>query len=165
MALFRNIPLLAIILLAECVDAQPKKSNVLRPPRAKMSAFDRLLGMPPEQRQRELGKLAPARRAQLEDRLEKFNRLPQAQKDRLRTQAEMFQSLPPERQDEVRTMFRRLNSLSEDRRVPVRRELRQLRAMSEAGRTARMNSDEFRNKYSPSERQILENLTTLIPQE
>ena len=89
----------------------------------------------------------------------------QAQKDRLRAQTEVFQNLPPEKQETVRKMFRRFNNLPEDRRQPVRQELRQLRGMSEADRNARMNSEEFRNKYSPGERQILENLTVLVPQE
>jgi len=65
----------------------------------------------------------------------------------------------------VRKTFRRFNNLPEDRRQPVRQELRQLRGMSEADRNARMNSEEFRSKYSAGERQILENLTVLVPQE
>jgi hypothetical protein len=165
MALFRNIPVLAILLLAQCIYAQPKKPGPLRPAKVRLNNLDRLSRMPPAQRQRALEKLSPERRAQVEDRLEKYNQLPQAQKDRLRAQTETFQNLPPERQEAVRRMFRRYNNLPEDRRQPVRDELRQLRGMPESERNARMNSQEFWNKYSPGERQILENLTKLVPED
>ena len=163
MASFRTIPVLAILLLVQCLYAQPKKTAAIRPPRARLNAIDKLSRMPLAQRQQELEKLSPERRAKVEDRLEKYNRLPQAQKERLRAQTETFQNLPPERQEAVRKMFRRFNNLPEDRRQPVREELRHLRAMPEAERNARINSEEFRTKYSPGERQILENLTTLVP--
>jgi len=94
MALFRNLPVLAILLMAECVSAQQKKPPTARPPRAKLNALDKLSRMPPKQREQQLEKLSPERRAQLEDKLEKYNRLPQAQKDRLRAQTEVFQNLP-----------------------------------------------------------------------
>jgi hypothetical protein len=165
MALFRNIPLLAILVAAECTYGQSKKQPIPRPPRAKLNALDKLSRMPPKQREQQLQKLSPERRAVIEDKLEKYNRLPQAQKDRLRAQTEVFQNLPPERQDAVRRTFRKFNTLPEDRRKPVRQELQELRGMPEAERNARMNSEEFRNKFSPGERQILENLTNLVPQE
>ena len=165
MASFCTIPLLVILLVAPCLYAQPKKPNILHPPRARLNAIDKLSRMPPAQLQRELARLSPERRAQMEDRLEKYNRLPQAQKERLRAQTETFQSLPPEKQNEVRQIYRRFNNLPDDRRRPVHQELRRLRGMPEAERNARIDSEAFRNKYSPGERQILENLTALVPPE
>lgn len=163
MASFRTISLLAILLWAPSVYAQPKKTPVPRPPRARLNAIDKLNRMPSAQRQKELEKLSPERRVQVEDRLEKYNRLPPAQQERLRAQTETFQNLPPEKQEAVRKMFRRFNNLPEERRQPVRQELRELRGMPEAERKERINSEEFHTKYSSGERQILENLTTLVP--
>ena len=163
MASFRTIPLLAILLLAPGLYAQAKKPNTIHPPRARLNAIDKLSRMPPEQRQRELAKLSPERRAVMEDRLERYNRLPAAQKERLRAQTETFQSMPPERQDAVRKAFRQFNTLPDDRRKPVQQELRRLRQMKGTERSARINSEDFRNRYSPGERQILENLAALVP--
>jgi hypothetical protein len=166
MASFRKLPVMALLLLAECLCAQPKKAATMpRPPRSNQNVVDRLSRMPEAQRQRVLAKLPPDRRARIENRLEKYNQLPQAEKDRLRAQAESFQSLPPEKQEAVRTNFRNFRNLPDDRRAPVREELRQLRGMSDEERKARMDSDEFRSKYSAGERQILENLSTLVPQQ
>jgi hypothetical protein len=41
----------------------------------------------------------------------------------------------------------------------VKQEYEQLRAMPESERTARMNSEAFRNRYSPSEQQMLRDLS------
>ncbi len=163
MGSFGKIWLLAIMLFAPGVYGQGKKPVTLRPPRARLNAVDRLSKMPPQQRQRELEKLPPERRAKLEERLEKYDKLPPAQKERLRAQTEVFQNLPPDRQEAVRKSFRRFNTLPEDRRLPVRDELRRLRKMPENERNARMESDDFRNKYSPGEQQILQNLASLVP--
>ncbi|MEP6534712.1 MAG: DUF3106 domain-containing protein [Bryobacteraceae bacterium] len=166
MASFRTIPLLAIFLLVPgLIVAQSKKPNTLHPPRARLNAVDRLSRMTPEQRQRALAKLSPERRAILEDRLERYNQLPAAQKERLRAQTETFQSMPPERQEAVRKTFRQFNNLPDDRRKPVQQELRRLRSMAEPERSERMNSEAFHNRYSPDERQILENLAALVPPE
>jgi len=153
----RNFCILALLLLAQSLYAQPA-----RPVGA---VLDRLMRMTPAQRQRQLAKMAPERRAQLEKRLEEYDRLPAAQKERLRAQTENFQSLPPDQQQTVRANFRRLNSLPEERRVMVRRVLRQLRAMPEAERNARMNSNQFHKRFSPDEREIMESLVKLVPQE
>jgi hypothetical protein len=160
MAPFRKIRVMAVLLLAECLCAQPP-----RPPRSNQNVVDRLSRMPEAQRERVLAKLPPDRKARIEKRLERYNRLSQAEKDRLRAQAELFHSLPPEKQEAVRTNFRSFRNLPDDRRGPVREELRQLRGMSEEERKARMDTEEFRSKYSADERHILENLSTLVPQQ
>ncbi len=126
-------------------------------------AFERLSKMSPEQRQRVLEKLPPERKKQVEQRLEQYNKLSPEERERLREQYDVFRSLPPERQDAARRAFHRFNNLPDDRRPVVRQEFQKLRALPDDERRARMNSDEFRNKYSRNEQQLLADMTELLP--
>jgi hypothetical protein len=70
--------------------------------------------------------------------------------------------MPPERQERARQLFRRFNQLPDERRAMVRSEFESLRALPEDERRARMNSDEFRGKYKPSEQEFLQELTSVM---
>ncbi|MBI3282067.1 MAG: DUF3106 domain-containing protein [Acidobacteria bacterium] len=145
-------------LLAAPAWAQPRRA-----PAPGLRAFERLRKMPPAQRQRVLEKLPPERRARLEAELENFNRMPAEQRQKLRKQYEEFRQLPPDQQDAARRLFRRFNTLPENRRPVVREEFLRFRTLTPEERRARINSDEFRNKYTRQEQQLLENLAKTMP--
>ena len=123
----------------------------------------RLFQMPLEERERVLEKLPPRQQERLRENLEKLDRLPPAQKEFITRQFQSLQSLPPEKQRVVIQGFQAFNQLPEDRRTVIRRELSDLRSMSESDRQARLATDEFKKKFSPSEQQILSGLSQNLP--
>jgi hypothetical protein len=78
-------------------------------------------------------------------------------------QYQEFQSLSPEKQNLVTRQIQAVNRLPEDRGPVVRAELQHLRRMSENDRQARMASEEFKNKFSPAEQQMLFDISTSLP--
>lgn len=136
--------------------ARPKP----RPPGR--TVLDRLERMSPEQRDRVLSNLPPERRKRVEEQLEQFHQLPPAERERLRDRLQRFRQLPPERQAAARKLFGRFGELPQDRRPLVAEEFRSLRQMEEADRRARVNSDEFRSRFSPAEQQLLQDFCNLL---
>jgi hypothetical protein len=63
----------------------------------------------------------------------------------------------------MRRAFRRMNALGETDRRRLRRELAELRAMSPAERQERLESDEFKSRFSAAEREIIEDLAQALP--
>jgi hypothetical protein len=73
-----------------------------------------------------------------------------------------LQSLPPQRQNQVRRSLQQFRALPDDRKATIRQELGRLSAMPDEDRRARMNSEEFRNRYSPAEQQMIGNLSEVV---
>ncbi len=140
---------------------RPKASPIIPP---NLSVFDRFERMSPEQRNRALAKLPPERKKLMEERLEKFRKMPPEERERLQRQYAAFQQLPKERQDALRRALHQFNSLPPDRRRLVRLEYQTLGAMSEAEKRARMNGDEFRNRFTQSERDLLAEMSEFPPE-
>src|ERR1700683_5648224 len=107
--------------------------------------------MTPEEREKALSRLPPERRKKIEDQLNQYNSLSPAQRRDLRSRYAGFNQLPPEKQNQARRLYQQFGRLPEDRRAPVQSEFENLRSMPEAERNARLNSDEFRNKYTAGE--------------
>ena len=116
---------------------------------------EKLSRMTPAQRQRALSKLPPERRDKIEKELDDYNHLSQRERQQLFDRYRNFQELPPQKQEAMRRAFRRLGAVPEDRRVILREEVQRMAGLPDADRRARFNSDEFRNKYSPQEQQLL----------
>jgi hypothetical protein len=158
--------LAAAIAVAGPLAAQPRKGGVsARPkpaPARNWKAVEQFNRMSPEARRRMIENLPPERKKQLEDRLQEYNQLSPEERGRLRDRLDEFRQLPQERQEALRRMFRRLNTLPVDRREPVREEFAALRVLPESERRARMNSDEFRNRYTQAERQLLQDLSRAL---
>ena len=145
---FRSLPgllsawaLVAALLLAGAAlpaFAQSKKAAVLpRPPALPTPVLQRLAQMTPEQRQKALARLAPERRARLEQQLNKLDQLPPDQKASVLERYDAFQGLPRDRQGAVRAELQAL------RKLPVKQ------------RRARLNSSEFEQNFSPEEQRLL----------
>src|SRR5579871_2067423 len=137
------------------------KAQEAREPESKEAppALERWSRMTPEERGRALARLSPERRRELQQKLQEFRNLPPEQKQQLGERYRAFSQLPPDRQNHARELFRQFNSLPDDRRPLVKQEYEQLRAMPESEREVRMNSEAFRSRYSPSEQQMLRDLS------
>lgn len=131
----------AVIVLAVCGVVVPAygqaKALPRRPPALPGPALRRLSEMTPEQRQKALSRLAPERRARIEEQLNRLDQLPPEQRARLIERYEVFQGLPP------------------DRRVAVRAELQALRKLPTPELHQRLNSPEFQQNFSPEEQRLL----------
>jgi Protein of unknown function (DUF3106) len=123
--------------------------------------FDRLMRMNPAEREKALSQLPPLRRALIERRIRDFQGLPPAAQEQRLERLERLNSLPPQKQDEVRRSMRELPQLPNDRRPMINQELQRLSKMPEDERQARMNSEDFRNRYSPDEQHLIANLSQI----
>jgi hypothetical protein len=124
---------------------------------------ERLMAMPPEQRERVLEKLPASQQANLRQRLERFDKLPAAERERLNRMWNTFNNLPPEKQSLVRRQIQAFNSLPDDRQEALAPVLQRLRRMPEDERHALLGSEEFKSKYSASEWQMLSDISQNLP--
>ncbi len=162
------------VMLGACLAAQAQDAAVVRPRRAlkqglakkgplvqrRMEALER---MTPEQQERFLNSLPPARRAEAQRQLGKWKELSPEDRRRAIGSLQEFRELPPERQRRIRVLFAQFNRAPEERRPLMRGELQQLRQMNADDSRARINSDEFRNKFTPAEQQLLSDLSAALP--
>jgi len=144
---------LVVSLLPAAMVAQPRRGP---------SGLERFRKMGPEQRKRLLESLPPERRKQIQERLDRYDKMPPAQRELLERRYERFRALSPERQESLRRTWRRFAELPSDRKAELRREWVLLRELPKEERQARMNGEEFRERYSGEERQILEELSGLL---
>ena len=135
----------------------PKLANPLANPVLRMMA------MPPEQRERILEKLPPQRQAEIRQNLEKFDQLPPAEKERRLQNLQRFSTLPPEKQQILERQLPAFNSLPEERRTVLAKELGQLGRMPDSERQARLNSEDFKSRFSPTELQMLSDISQNYP--
>ncbi len=124
---------------------------------------ERLVSMNPDQRKKVLQKLPPERRKQLESRLHDYDRLTPAQKANLQLQYQSFKGLSAEQQAHLRRLYQRFNNFPSERQDALRVEVQKMKAISAADRRARMNSDEFRNRYNQREQALLAELAKAVP--
>ncbi len=161
---FSFMPVLVAAALLPSVHAQPHKIAAgVRPIGKPAGPVEKLAKLPPDQRKKRLEQLPPERRAKVEKQLDKFIQMSPEERERLRRQAEFFQTLPPQKQQAFRQGMRQFNQLPEARQASLRSELNTLSHIPDAQRRARMNSDEFRNKYTAAEKQILDKLSPAYP--
>jgi len=119
--------------------------------------------MSPEQRERELAKLPPARAKQIRQRIWAYNHMRPEQRQALSERYQAFSQLPPEKQQVVRERLREFRQLPQARQSLVHREVVQLRSLPKPQRRERLNSEEFRSRFSPQERQVIRDLMAYLP--
>jgi hypothetical protein len=124
---------------------------------------ERLMAMPPEKREQVLEKLPPTQQANLRQRLERFDKLPAAERARLNQMWSTFNSLPPEKQEIVTRQMQAFNNLPDERREVLKPVLQRLRLMPEERRSALLNSEAFKNRFSPAEVQMLTDISENYP--
>ncbi|MDE3197165.1 MAG: DUF3106 domain-containing protein [Acidobacteriota bacterium] len=138
-----------------------RRENLKGQPAAQQ--LERLLRMTPEQRDRALASLPPARRANIQRRLDDLERATPAARGRMLTRLEMLNSLPPDRQREVRQSLRQFQQMPAERHSTIQREMRSLAPLTEEERQERMNSEGFQNRYNPEEREMIRNMLEVVP--
>jgi hypothetical protein len=126
--------------------------------------LNKLLKLTPEQRNKALSALPPGRRAVIERRLNDYLKMPEPERNRAIDRLRRMQSLPPQKQNQVRASSKRFLELPQPRHRVVKRQLDELRPLSDADRRALMNSEEFRNKFTASEQQMIEDICLVTPQ-
>ncbi|MGA3185690.1 MAG: DUF3106 domain-containing protein [Bryobacteraceae bacterium] len=99
--------------------------------------LDRFTNMSPEAREKELSKLPPQRRAAFEQRLARY------------------QQMTPEQQEKFKEKLEIMRKLPKDRQNAVRQQIEQLRAMPFAERKRALNSEEFKQSFSPDEQKLV----------
>ena len=130
----------------------------------KETPVERWIRMPPAERQRALAKLPPERRRLIQERIRQYQQLSPEERQMLRQRYDRFSELPADKQNQARALFRQFRALPEDRRRAMQRELQQLRSMPEADREKRMASEDFRNRFAPSEKLMLQDLARAFSQ-
>lgn len=138
------------------VKAQPMPSMLNTAP------LEKLRKMTPEQREKMFSKLPPERQEAMRKRLEFYESLTPQQRKWLNEQYLLFRQLPPERQEEMRRLYRRFNAVPEERKADLQREFFILRRLSEAQRRARLDSKDFRTRFTPRERQLLAEMADVV---
>jgi hypothetical protein len=127
------------------------------------NSIDRWNRMSPEERERELAKLPPARARLIRQRIRRYNQMNPDEQQALRERYQTFSQLPPGKQQVIRERLREFRLLPVARRPIVHGEVEQLRLLPEAERQAFLKSEDFRSKYSPQEQQIIRDLSTYLP--
>lgn len=124
-------------------------------------------GQPVEQQQKELKndpgfqKLPPERQQKLQDRLRQFNSMPPQQQQRVLNRMEQFDRLTPQQRDEARSLQQQMKNVPEDRRQAMRTAMRNLRQMPPDQRQQVMNSNQFKSRFSDSERDTMQRVLAL----
>ncbi len=144
----------------ERFEQDPDKQTAPRPPD---NAIDRWNQMSPEERERELAKLPPARAKLIRQRIQRYNQMHPEEQQQLRERYQTFSQLPPDKKQLVRTRWSEFRQLPPARRPLLHREIQQLRQMPDAQRQARLNSEDFHSRFSPPEQQIIRDLSTYLP--
>lgn len=127
------------------------------------SVARQLMRMTPEERERALEKLPVQQQDRIRVQLQRFDSLPKAEQERQLRLGENFASLPPDKQDLVRRQIQAFNQLPDDRRRLVGAAFKRLRRMPDSERQARMGTEQFRNRFTPAEQQMLADLSENLP--
>ena len=164
----RNIcSVTTVLLLALCVvvsaQERPPSKNGARKLANPATIVQQLMRMTPEERERALEKLPPARQTQIRERLQQFDSLPKQEQERRLQLGQIFASLPPEKQDLVRRQIQAFNQLPDDRRRQVGAALQRLRRLPDSERRAVLGRAPFRARFTPAEQQILSDLSENLP--
>jgi hypothetical protein len=121
----------------------------------------RYKGLPPDQQQKALESdsqfrsLPPVRQQILRERLQRFSSLPKPQQDRILQRMETWEHLTAAQKQQARQLYSQLKDLPPERRQKVRTAIRDLSVMPPGQRQQVIESDRFKNEFSPQERGLL----------
>lgn len=125
--------------------------------------MERLLRMSPAEREKILDRYPPAQRQRIEKQLNDIRAWPTADQQRAKARLERLNSLPIVRQNQVKRSANQFKLLPDDRKVQINQELHRMSTLPDEERRAYMNTEEFRNRYSANEQQIMSNLSLIEP--
>ena len=122
----------------------------------------RLYQASPQDRDRVIEKMPPGQQVRIRKQLEYYDNLPPGQKAIMLQRVQRFDALTPEKRRGFAQQLRTMNELPQDRRQAVARALRRLGVMPEAQRVIVLNSDAFKNEFSPEEQKIISGLSEVM---
>jgi hypothetical protein len=118
--------------------------------------------LPPAQQRRALEndpqfrRLPPQQQARLQSRLQHFSSLPPQQQERVLNRMETWEHLTQNQKQHARQVFQQFRQLPPDRRQAVNRAIRGMRDLTPEQRDQLINSDQYKQAFSPRERFILD---------
>jgi hypothetical protein len=126
--------------------------------------IEKLRQMSPEEREKALENMPPARRQMMEDRLERWERMPPRRKKRLEGSLTNFQQMKPEQQQTLRQLAKRFQqTMPEEKRVEGRRTLAMLRRLDPERRKRVLHSPRMRERFTEAERELLREMAENMP--
>jgi hypothetical protein len=93
--------------------------------------------------------------------LQHFSSLPPQQQERMLNRMETWEHLTPNQKQQSRQLFQQFKQLPPDRRQAVNRAIRGMRGLTPEQRDRLIDSDEYRNEFSPGERGLLRGASRL----
>jgi Protein of unknown function (DUF3106) len=123
--------------------------------------------LPPDQQQQALENdpqfrnLPPERQQKLRERLQHFSSLPSDRQQRILDRMETWEHLTPQQKQQAQQLFSQLKDLPPDRRQKVQSAIDSLRNMSPEQRQQAIDSNRFKNQFSPQERGLLNGISQL----
>ena len=151
------------------IDRRPGVDKRNRGPGRGPGLVERLMRMPAPQRGRFLQnnprfQRLPARdRRRIHQRLQEFNRMNANQRSLMLERYDLFSRLPRHKQQQARGLYREWRVIPQPRRKELLDELKHLRHATPDARRERFAGEDFAEQYSESERQLLKDLTQLVP--
>jgi Protein of unknown function (DUF3106) len=113
------------------------------------------------QHDRDFRRLSPAQQQLLVQRLRRFSSLPPDQQARVLNRMETWEHLTQMQKQQARQIFHQLQVLPPNRQVMVTGALRNLRGLTPEQQQGVIDSERFRNMFSPQERDLMRGATQL----
>jgi hypothetical protein len=123
--------------------------------------------LPPEEQERALQndpafrRLPPMQQQRLRQRLQHFSSLPPDEQLRVLNRMETWEHLTREQKEQARQIFVEMRELPPARRYQVRQAIRELRALPPDQREREIDSDQYRNRFTDHERDMIRGITRL----
>jgi hypothetical protein len=123
--------------------------------------------LPPEEQERALQndpafrRLPPMQQQRLRQRLQHFSSLPPEEQLRVLNRMETWEHLTREQKQQARQIFFQMRDLPPARRFLVREAVRELRAMPPDQREREIDSDQYRNRFTDHERDLIRGISRL----
>jgi len=127
--------------------------------------LERLAKLSPEQRNRALAALPPARRAKILQQLSDYLKMRPEERAKVLDRYHRMQALPPQKRAQVRVSLQQFAGLPQPRKALVRRQLNLMKGLSDSDRRTMMNSEEFRSKFTASEQRMIGDIASVTPGE
>ena len=100
-------------------------------------------------------RLPPQQQLRLQNQLQRFSSLPPQQQERILNRMEVWEHMTPGQKMQARQVFQQFRQLPPDRRQVINRTIRGMRDLTPEQRDQLINSEQYRNAFSPQERSIL----------
>jgi hypothetical protein len=136
----------------------PKGPPIVSP----ASPAARLYQASPGDRDRVIERLPAAQQVRVRKQLAYFDGLSKPDQQMMIERTERFNAFTPEKRQAFNLQMQNMNHLMPDRQRAVRQALRRLEVMPEARRVMVLNSDVFKNSFSPEEQKIIADLSEVM---